>query len=311
VSEDFIIQMKLLYTSDLHGEIHLYQELLSLASSTSSEIVVMGGDLLPSFPPTKKYEDMVPNQKTFIEQFLPSFFKNILDNTSAQQIFLISGNWDLSYSYLFRKPIENVIDLNQKSYLLKNGYELIGYPFVPPTPFRPKNYEKMDDREAPWPPQKNPSYILASGHTDQLTPIDPYLYLRGRETIEEDLNHLARPLYSKKTVYIMHSPPFGTRLDLIQGGTAAGSRSIKAFIERNQPLLTLHGHIHESPELSGACLDRIGKTLSVNPGQLAWSGGGVMKLDAVTFEMEDIEGTLRHTRYPLTPSLSPQGRGEG
>ena len=303
--------MKLLYTSDLHGEIYLYQELLPLASSTSSEIVVMGGDLLPSFPPTKRYEDMVPNQKTFIDQFLSSFFERILDTTSIQQIFLIPGNWDLGYPYVFRKPMEGIIDLTHKSYQLQNGYELIGYPFVPPTPFRPKNYEKMDDREAPWPPQKNPSYILASDRTDQLTPIDPHLFLRGLETIEEDLDHLPKPLHPKRTVYVMHSPPSGTQLDLIQGGKPTGSRSIRTFIERNQPLLTLHGHIHESPELSGAYLDRIGKTLSINPGQSAWSSGGVLKLDAVTFEMENIEGTLRHTRYPLTPSLSPQGRGEG
>jgi hypothetical protein len=44
----------------------------------------------------------------------------------------------------------------------------------------------------------------------------------------------------------LHSPPFETRLDLIQGGTSAGSRSIKEFIQNNQPLLTLQGHIHES-----------------------------------------------------------------
>ena len=294
--------MKCLYTSDLHGEIHLYQELLSLASSTSSEIVAMGGDLFPSFPPTKRYEDMIPNQKTFIDEFLSSFLKNILDKTSVRQIFLIPGNWDLSYSYLFRKPIENVIDLNQRSYLLKNGYELIGYPFVPPTPFRPKDFEKMDDREAPWPPQKNPSYILSSDQTDQLTPIDPYPYLRGRETIGDDLDHLPKPLHRRRAVYIMHSPPFGTRLDLIQGGKSAGSRSIKTFIERNQPLLTLHGHIHESPELSGAYIDRIGEALSINPGQLAWSGRDVMKLHAVTFEIENVERTITHTYFPKVRS---------
>jgi Icc-related predicted phosphoesterase len=289
--------MKVLYTSDLHGEIHLYQELLSLAISSSSEITVIGGDLFPSFPPTKRYEDMVPNQKTFIDQFLSPFFKRMLETTSVQQIFLIPGNWDLGYPYLFKEPTERIIDLNQRSYRLKNGYELIGYPFVPPTPFRPKDYEKMDDREAPWPPQKNPSYILSSDQTDQLTPIDPYLYLRGRETIEEDLDRLPKPLYQKRTIYIMHSPPFGTRLDLIQGGKSAGSRSIKTFLERNQPLLTLHGHIHESAELSGAYMDRIGKTLSINPGQSAWSGRDVMKLHAVTFEIERIEETLTHTCF--------------
>jgi Icc-related predicted phosphoesterase len=259
--------------------------------------MVIGGDLFPSFPPTKRYEDMVPNQKTFIDQFLSPFFKRMLETTSVQQIFLIPGNWDLGYPYLFKEPTERIIDLNQRSYRLKNGYELIGYPFVPPTPFRPKDYEKMDDREAPWPPQKNPSYILSSDQTDQLTPIDPYLYLRGRETIEEDLDQLPKPLHPKRTVYIMHSPPFGTRLDLIQGGKSAGSRSIKTFLERNQPLLTLHGHIHESAELSGAYMDRIGKTLSINPGQSAWSGRDIMKLHAVTFEIERIEETLTHTCF--------------
>ena len=93
----------------------------------------------------------------------------------------------------------------------------------------------------------------------------------------------------------MHSPPFGTRLDLIQGRKHSGSQSITAFIERNQPLLTLHGHIHESPELSGAYSDRIGETVCINPGQSAFTGRGVPKLDAVLFEIEDPMKTLVHT----------------
>jgi len=151
--------MKVLYTSDLHGEIYLYQELLALAISSFAEIIALGGDLLPSFPPSKRYEDMVPNQRAFIGEFLCPFLKRMRETTSVQHIFLIPGNWDLGYSYLFKKPIERMIDLNQRCYRMKNGYELIGYPFVPPTPFRPKDYEKMDDPEAAWPPQKNPSYV--------------------------------------------------------------------------------------------------------------------------------------------------------
>src|SRR3972149_5392969 len=167
--------MKLLYTSDLHGEIHLYQELLELALVSSAEIIALGGDVLPSFPPTKRYEDMIPNQKTFIEQFLLPLLKRILETTSVKQIFLIPGNWDLGYPHLFKEPTQGIIDLSQRSYELRNGYELIGYPFVPPTPFRPKDYEKMDDPEAPWPPQKNPSYISSSDQMDQLTAVDPYV----------------------------------------------------------------------------------------------------------------------------------------
>jgi Icc-related predicted phosphoesterase len=293
--------MKVLYTSDLHGEISLYQDLSELSATSSAEIIAVGGDLLPSFPPSKRYEDMIPNQRIFIDEFLLPFFKKILLTTSVKQIFLIPGNWDLGYPFLFRELSEGIIDLGQKNYRLKNGYELIGYPFVPPTPFRPKDYEKMDDTEAPWPPQKNPSHIRVSEYGDQLNPIDPQVYLREQGTIHEDLNRLPKPIDYRKTIYMMHSPPFATTLDLIQGRKQAGSRSIKVFIEEHQPLLTLHGHIHESPEVSGAYIDRIGQTLSVNPGQSAWSGRDLIKLHAVTFEMENVEETLTHTCFQRNP----------
>jgi Icc-related predicted phosphoesterase len=285
--------MKCLYTSDLHGEIYLYEQLLELAQSSSAETILLGGDLLPSFPPTKRYEDMIPHQKTFIDQFLLPFFKRTMKTTDVKHLFLIPGNWDLAYPYLFEKPVGGVIDINQKIYPLRNGYEIIGYPFVPPTPFRPKDYEKMDDNESPWPPQKNPSYIRSSEQGDDLTAIDPYLYLRSRETIQEDFNLLPKPISMKRAIYITHSPPFGTWLDQIQGGKSAGSRALKAFIELHQPLLNLNGHIHESPQLSGSYFDQIGETISINPGQLI-----SRTLHAVTFEIERLKETLKHTYLP-------------
>jgi Icc-related predicted phosphoesterase len=287
--------MKLLFTSDLHGDLHLYQELSSLALSASADIIALGGDLLPSFAPSRRYEEMIPYQKDFIRQFLLSSLKKILETTRVRNIFLIPGNWDLGYPFLFKEPIEGLVDLHQKRYSFENGYELIGYPFVPPTPFRPKEYEKMDDEESPWPPQKNPSYICSTERPDQVMPVDSSSYLRGRETIKTDLARLPKVQDQKKTIYVMHSPPFGTRLDLIQGGSYAGSRSIRAFIEKEQPLVTLHGHIHESPEISGSYFEWIGETICINPGQSAWAGKHPIKLDAVLFEIENPKHTLTHT----------------
>jgi predicted phosphodiesterase len=66
--------MKALFTSDLHGQIDLYRELLEVADSSSAEVLILGGDLLPSFAPTKRYEDMLPNQKTFADGFLAAFY---------------------------------------------------------------------------------------------------------------------------------------------------------------------------------------------------------------------------------------------
>ena len=39
------------------------------------------------------------------------------------------------------------------------------------------------------------------------------------------------------------------------------ARTIGRFIETRQPLLTLHGHVHESARLTGAWMDQIGPTV--------------------------------------------------
>ena len=286
--------MKFLYTSDLHGKKHLYQELLDVALVASSEIVILGGDLLPSHPSTKRYEDMLPSQKQFSREFLSPFFRKILTTTTVKRVFLIPGNWDSGYPYLLQDPVPGVVDLSQTLHRLENGYELIGYPFVPPTPFRPKDFEKMDDLVSPWPPQKQPSYVRSPDRPDQLTAVDPYLYLRERGTINEDLDSLPKARSFRRTILVMHSPPFGTRLDGVQGGRSAGSRSLKAFILENQPLLALCGHIHEAPELSGSYVDLLGETICVNPGQFTSVSPN---LHAVTFEIEKVAETLEHTYF--------------
>jgi Icc-related predicted phosphoesterase len=68
-------------------------------------------------------------------------------------------------------------------------------------------------------------------------------------------------------VFVSHVPPVTTNLDATYGGFHAGSRAVRAYIEGFQPTLSLHGHIHESPQVSGSVCDRIGRTLCVNPGQ--------------------------------------------
>jgi Icc-related predicted phosphoesterase len=39
-----------------------------------------------------------------------------------------------------------------------------------------------------------------------------------------------------------------------------GSIAIRRFIEKRQPLITLHGHIHESARLTGSWRERLGRT---------------------------------------------------
>jgi Icc-related predicted phosphoesterase len=62
-------------------------------------------------------------------------------------------------------------------------------------------------------------------------------------------------------VFCPHSPPVGTACDRLRSGEHVGSRSLRDFVEREQPDLVLCGHIHES---RGE--DLIGRSRIVNPG---------------------------------------------
>jgi Icc-related predicted phosphoesterase len=66
-------------------------------------------------------------------------------------------------------------------------------------------------------------------------------------------------------VLISHSPPFNTSCDILWDGKHVGSKPLRRYIDRYQPIVVLSGHIHESPGT-----DTIGKTLVVNPGPFPW-----------------------------------------
>jgi len=54
------------------------------------------------FSSNKRYDDMVPNQETFVDQFLSPFFERMLNTTPIQKIFLIPGKLGLGLSVSLR-----------------------------------------------------------------------------------------------------------------------------------------------------------------------------------------------------------------
>jgi len=102
-----------------------------------------------------------------------------------------------------------------------------------------------------------------------------------REMNEDALGSYIRSMYAEVSdtssmIMVLHPPPYGTRLDQapaineefrleVRGGEvqmrAVGSRAVRELIEEAQPLLALHGHVHES-----AAEQLLGRTLCVNPG---------------------------------------------
>lgn len=117
-----------------------------------------------------------------------------------------------------------------------------------------------------------------------------------REESEEQLAERIEAMAAQvpdpaRAIFNLHCPPYRSGLDeapaidadlkLLHGGRAlrpVGSTAVREAIERHQPLISLHGHIHES---KGAV--KIGKTLSINPGSAYEEGmlmGAIVQLDA-------------------------------
>lgn len=94
----------------------------------------------------------------------------------------------------------------------------------------------------------------------------------------------------RRAIFNFHAPPYGSNLDeapaldedmrYLHGGRAmrpVGSKAVREAIVEHQPLLSLHGHIHES---KGTV--RLGQTLAVNPGSTYEDGvlqGALLEVD--------------------------------
>jgi len=93
-----------------------------------------------------------------------------------------------------------------------------------------------------------------------------------------------------RAIFNFHAPPYGTGLDEapaldenlrpMHGGAVmkpVGSLAVRDAIVKHQPLLSVHGHIHES-----RAVKKMGRTLAVNPGSVYGDGvlqGAVIELD--------------------------------
>jgi Icc-related predicted phosphoesterase len=123
--------------------------------------------------------------------------------------------------------------------------------------------------------------LLASGwsnHTPWQTPRE-----ESEDELYDRLDALARQVRDpRRAVFMIHVPPHDSGLDTaplldenlrptVSAGDVlrgpVGSSAVRRIIEDYEPLLTIHGHIHESGGER-----KIGKTLCVNPGSEANHG---------------------------------------
>jgi Icc-related predicted phosphoesterase len=132
-------------------------------------------------------------------------------------------------------------------------------------------------------------YLASMGYTNP-TPWDTF-----REAPEANLAKRIDDVASQipdmeRAIFNFHAPPFDTGLDdapaldenlrPMHGGAvmkAVGSTAVREAILKYQPMLSVHGHIHESRGIK-----KLGRTLAINPGSVYTDGvlqGAVIDLN--------------------------------
>jgi uncharacterized protein len=273
--------MLALYTSDLHGEPDLYRQLFELIDREAPNAVILGGDLSP----TRFGPDGPPIQREFFVRLLAQFDAH---SAAGRRFYFIFGNADCgaNWDWIVSQARPHAVPLHGRVERLGDGLDIAGYSFVPVTPLALKDWEKRDSRET-----GGERWEGIRTHEGGATRVD----LRRdppEETLARDFDRLSATLEGRRAICVLHSPPSDTHLDCIGPGHHVGSLAARHFLARVQPPLALHGHIHESPEITGHYTDQVGETLCVNPGQ-ALHG----PLHAVLFDPEHVRKTLRHTVF--------------
>jgi Icc-related predicted phosphoesterase len=292
-------QLSLFYASDIHGSERVFRKFLNAAAFYKVQAVVFGGDLTG--------KAMIPFVETSPATFTADVFgtEHVVSEgsglteleqfvrdrgaypyrTTPDEMAALQADPDLVtsvFSRLMRQTAENWVTLADER------LRAAGIPAL----MMPGNDDEPAVKE-----------ILAQGDwitdaEDRLVHLEGYQVISfgwatttpwhsPREITEAELGVRLKVLaaqldVNEPVIFNFHDPPARSGLDMayrmtddmkveMAGGQAmlapVGSTSVRDLIERVQPVLSLHGHIHES-----RAARKIGRTVAINPGSAYTEG---------------------------------------
>ena len=284
--------MKLFFVSDLHGSEICWKKFLNAGAFYKADVVILGGDITgKAMVPIVQHADgsWVASLQDHLETLqtraeVEEFEKRVMNRgyyplrVSDEEYRALQADADLvdkRFKEVMLEGTERWIAMAEDK-LGGSGIRVVACPAN-------DDMFEIDDLLAG-------AGVVETG--DEEHPIDlgdftmvsmgwtnPTPWHTFREAEEPELaRRIDRALEAaddpEATIFNFHAPPYGSRLDTapaltedlsyVSGGQAlrpVGSTSVRDAIKRFQPLLSLHGHIHES---KGAV--RLGSTLALNPG---------------------------------------------
>ncbi len=300
--------MRLFFATDIHGSEICWKKFLNAGKFYKADVLILGGDMTgKALVPIVQLPDGRYKATLLQQEFMLKDEDEVRDmerrvgsrgyypfRTTAEQVAEFAAN-PHKLDAFFRQQMLNVVEQWMKladERLKNSGLSCFVCPGnddeaeVDEVIRRAELVQLAEGRVV----ELGEGFKMISCGWSNITPWKTY-----RECAEPELaakiEAMIRPdLDLRRTVFNFHCPPYGSNLDdaaevdaelnVKDAGRSlvpVGSTAVREAILRHQPLLSLHGHIHE-----GKGTARLGKTLAINAGSLYEQGvlqGAVVDLD--------------------------------
>jgi uncharacterized protein len=299
--------MKVFFATDIHGSEICWRKFLNSAAFYKADLVILGGDvtgkvMVPIVAHQGYWQVTVRGQEHRLEtqQELDDIQRQIRNTGSypaivspdeLQQLSKEEGAVDRRFTVEMTRSLDRWLDMadgklrgGEIPCILNGGNDDIWEidDIIEQSPCVSFAEGKVIDLDG--------FQLVSMGWTNP-TPWDTF-----REAPEPELATKIEAVVSRvpdmeRAIFNFHAPPYGTGLDEapaldaslrpIHGGAVmkpVGSTAVRDAIMKHQPMLSVHGHIHES-----RAIKKMGRTLAINPGSVYGDGvlqGALIELNA-------------------------------
>ena len=299
--------MKIFFATDIHGSEVCWRKFLNSAAFYKADMVILGGDvtgkvMVPIVEQGGRWKVTVRGQEYTLEtaEELDNIKKQIRNAGSypavvspdeLKHLSQEEGAVDRRFTVEMTESLDRWLDMadgklrgGEIPCILNGGNDDIWEidDIIEQSPCVSFAEGKLIDLDG---------FSLVSMGWTNPTPWDTF-----REAPEPELAAKIEALASQvpdmsRAIFNFHAPPYGTGLDEapaldstlrpIHGGAVmkpVGSKAVRDAIMQHQPMLSVHGHIHES-----RAVKKMGRTLAMNPGSVYGDGvlqGAVIDLNA-------------------------------
>ncbi|MEN6435390.1 MAG: metallophosphoesterase [Anaerolineaceae bacterium] len=310
--------LRILYGSDFHGSDVVYRKFISAAFQYQADVLIVGGDvtgkaMVPVISNGNgKYSSSLfgknlsagsNEELTKIKKEISSvgFYPIVLNQDEADDLESHSEKMATRFEFEMCERVRDWMRIADEKLTPdhKTLYFMAGNDDV----------ASIDETVAEFPNIRNPDmtrfeidggYEILGLSASNMTP-----WCCARDMEEEDLqaklDQLEGLIQTPETaITVLHVPPYNSSLDtcpeldknlkiITRGGQvvmkSAGAKAVTNFIEKVQPLLSLHGHIHESPGHV-----HIGRTLAINAG--SEYAEAILKAAIINLENGKVKGHM-------------------